>query len=603
MFKLLIADDEGKTTVVPLVRDEITIGRKEGNTIRLTERNISRKHAKLRRSNGAFVLEDLSSYNGVKVNGKKIGAETALKPGDQILIGDYQLALQLDGDTASATLPEQTAPSAALAQTEVVTAMISAPAPAMGPPARFVMMSPPAPGAEYALSRERMRIGRAEDLEIWVNHRSISREHAEVVNEGGRLIIKDLASANGLRVNGAETKSHELKPGDVVELGQVRFRFVPAGEAFTFDEGRTIQMDALSLPSESPTPNRTAMYAAGAILVLALLGGAIVIFSGGNGDEPTPVALPPTSVVVSVTDPGPPPTTVAPVADPNVLASAAIAACNTSLNSGDLDGALAHAAEALQYRPGDPSALECQQRATAERDEGATFAAGLAHMQNGDWQAAYVAFESLPVDSAYRGRPEVGETMAHFASESVVQAEALADSNPTEANRLAASVLVMTGIDPALTARAEDVERRTRPRGVAHTGVHRPVLVAPPPTTRVIAPPPTTRVVAPPPTTRVAPPPTTRVAAPPPTSTAPPPSVSAGAEWQRCLAAGDNNCVIDQLRGRAHSAAELRALLGAQRAAGDRAGACQTARQLLTAPGVTAAQQAQIRQYSAAQCQ
>ena len=39
MNKLIIADDEGKTTVVPLVRDEITIGRKEGNTIRLTERN------------------------------------------------------------------------------------------------------------------------------------------------------------------------------------------------------------------------------------------------------------------------------------------------------------------------------------------------------------------------------------------------------------------------------------------------------------------------------------------------------------------------------------------------------------------------------------
>ena len=47
MYKLIIEDDEGKTTVVPLIRDEITIGRKEGNTIRLTERNVSRRHAKL----------------------------------------------------------------------------------------------------------------------------------------------------------------------------------------------------------------------------------------------------------------------------------------------------------------------------------------------------------------------------------------------------------------------------------------------------------------------------------------------------------------------------------------------------------------------------
>ena len=97
MFKLVIADDEGKTTVVPLVRDEITIGRREGNTIRLTERNISRKHAKLRKVDGSYVVEDLSSYNGVKVNGRRIGGEIAIKAGDQIAIGDYQLALQVEG--------------------------------------------------------------------------------------------------------------------------------------------------------------------------------------------------------------------------------------------------------------------------------------------------------------------------------------------------------------------------------------------------------------------------------------------------------------------------------------------------------------------------
>ena len=61
MYKLVISDDEGKNTVVPLVRDEITIGRKEGNTIRLTERNVARRHARLLKSNGRFVSEDLHS--------------------------------------------------------------------------------------------------------------------------------------------------------------------------------------------------------------------------------------------------------------------------------------------------------------------------------------------------------------------------------------------------------------------------------------------------------------------------------------------------------------------------------------------------------------
>ncbi len=596
MFKLLIADDEGKTTVVPLVRDEITIGRKEGNTIRLTERNISRKHAKLRRSNGAFMLEDLSSYNGVKVNGKKIASEIALKPGDQVLIGDYQLALQLEGDSTAATLPEQTAPTGAPVTNDAVTAMIPTPGPSLGPPARLVMMSPPAPGAEYALSRDRMRIGRAEDLEIWVNHRSISREHAEVVNENGKLVIKDLASANGLRVNGADTRYHELAPGDVIELGQVRFRYVPVGEAFTFDEGRTMQMDAVALPPEREGPNRTTLYIAGGILCIALIAGAAIVFSGGSSDDgPSVVQLPPTSVgVVPIpSSAAPPPVT----ADPEATANAEIGLCATALNSGQFDEAIAHATAALALRPGDTGALDCQARATAQRDEGTTFAAGLAQMQNGDYQGAYLSFESLPVDSPYRARPEVVETMTQFAAQTVAQAEGLAQANPTEANRLAATVLVMTGLDAALVARAEAVERATHPRGVAvrppHTGPRQ--IPMPPPTT-------TARVAPPPPTT------TARVAPPPTTTAAPPPSTAAAApsddRLNQCVIAGDNHCVIDLLgRGRAHGAAQLRMLFNAQRALNMRTDACATARQLITAPGVSAAQQAQIRQYQAAQCQ
>src|SRR5262245_19857632 len=96
MYKLIIEDDEGKTTVVPLIRDEITIGRKEGNTIRLTERNVSRRHAKLSKANGSVYIEDLQSYNGIRVNGDRIAGKAPVAEGDRIQIGDYQLALKLD---------------------------------------------------------------------------------------------------------------------------------------------------------------------------------------------------------------------------------------------------------------------------------------------------------------------------------------------------------------------------------------------------------------------------------------------------------------------------------------------------------------------------
>src|SRR4029077_13224682 len=102
-MKLIIEDDEGRKTVVPFVRDEITIGRQEGNTIRLTERNVSRRHARLLRQNGHILVEDLGSYNGIRINGDKIQGQVQVNEGDLIQIGDYDLAVQRDEQNQSAT--------------------------------------------------------------------------------------------------------------------------------------------------------------------------------------------------------------------------------------------------------------------------------------------------------------------------------------------------------------------------------------------------------------------------------------------------------------------------------------------------------------------
>ena len=102
MYKLIIEDDEGKTTIVPLIRDEITIGRKEGNTIRLTERNVSRRHAKLSKSNGSVFIEDLQSSNGTFLNGMRLAPHTLapISDRDALQIGPYVFALRLTDGAA-----------------------------------------------------------------------------------------------------------------------------------------------------------------------------------------------------------------------------------------------------------------------------------------------------------------------------------------------------------------------------------------------------------------------------------------------------------------------------------------------------------------------
>ncbi|MFL5413056.1 MAG: FHA domain-containing protein, partial [Myxococcales bacterium] len=93
-MKLIIEDDEGQTRVVPVVGDEVTIGREDGNTVRLPERNVSRRHARLVRNDGYFVIEDLGSYNGVRINGARIETPRRVQEGDRIQIGDYDLGIE-----------------------------------------------------------------------------------------------------------------------------------------------------------------------------------------------------------------------------------------------------------------------------------------------------------------------------------------------------------------------------------------------------------------------------------------------------------------------------------------------------------------------------
>ncbi len=110
-LRLIIEDEEGATTIVPLGEEEVTIGREPGNTIQLTEQNVSRQHARLSQGSDGWVIEDLDSYNGVKVNGVPVEGSVSLNEGDVVQIGDYHLALSnnVEQTTLNIDRPSQAA--------------------------------------------------------------------------------------------------------------------------------------------------------------------------------------------------------------------------------------------------------------------------------------------------------------------------------------------------------------------------------------------------------------------------------------------------------------------------------------------------------------
>jgi len=195
MWKLSIEDDQGATTVVQLVRSEYTLGRGEENTIRLTERNISRRQARLAKQSGSWLLIDVGSYNGCFVNGIRAGESHPVGPRDLIQLGDYRLEIITD---------EASAQVAGDIKNDTLNSGIPGPLLASSKD-RFVMVVGPTPGCEYVLTEGRQTLGRGDNCDITVNHASVSRVHAEIhYLQEHRYEIIDKKSSNGLRINGVD---------------------------------------------------------------------------------------------------------------------------------------------------------------------------------------------------------------------------------------------------------------------------------------------------------------------------------------------------------------------------------------------------------------
>ena len=486
MFKLSIEDDEGKTTVVPLARDEMTVGRMEGNTIRLTERNVSRRHARLSRQNGALFIEDLASFTGVRVNGTKIASPTPLREGDEVQIGDYKLVLRGDQPPitdrpttrslpAVTTAPLATVGGAVAIPTRASVAAMAAQQPSSHPvadagaaqprsrtktsppkpmtavpepdgavaevvegqptiplrsigerpagslpatrPARLVVLTTDLAGMEIPLDKASLVMGRTEENDVLLNHRSISRHHAKIVRDGDHYTIVDLQSANGIRVNGEDYERIELNAGDIVELGHVKIRFVGPLEEFAFDP---------HAPQPRQSPVKAIALGGGA---LALIGLAALFLHRSSPSEPPVVEappLPPAAVAPQQVAVAPPPAAPAPPPAPETPATI-LAAAKQAIVAEDWETARGDLARIAGTD--DPAirreAIALGRRVETERQGASMFAKFDEAANAKNYAAAVSGFHQIPADSVYkrRAQPRYEEARTLLVAEHMTAAE------------------------------------------------------------------------------------------------------------------------------------------------------------------------------------
>jgi TolB protein len=91
LFPRLIVRAGGRVIQEIELRDDVGIGRAEDNAVQLMDPKVSRHHAQVRREGSRFVLTDLGSANGTRVNGVQISGPHVLRHGERIDIGDTEL--------------------------------------------------------------------------------------------------------------------------------------------------------------------------------------------------------------------------------------------------------------------------------------------------------------------------------------------------------------------------------------------------------------------------------------------------------------------------------------------------------------------------------
>ncbi len=80
-------------------------------------------------------------------------------------------------------------------------------------------------GSTYALTKNEVRLGRAQDNDIVIEDSLVSRHHAKIFIEHHSVVIEDLDTANGTFVNQKRIERHILSSGDIIQIGSETFRF------------------------------------------------------------------------------------------------------------------------------------------------------------------------------------------------------------------------------------------------------------------------------------------------------------------------------------------------------------------------------------------
>lgn len=237
----------------PIRSKEIWLGRdtKCDVVIEASAVMVSRRHAKITRTETTFTITDNNSFNGTLVNGQRISTPMALAHNDAVQLGHGGPILRFSCPDMPADSEKQRSQQAVQIPGQPIEAgtMVIK----MGDISQAI----PEPDAEAQLlvqmsfdGHDQLMIGRNESNEITLDGLQISNRHARLRRTSSGFAIEDLNSTNGVYVNGNRVTRHLLMPDDSIQIGAFVIRVDDAGTVGVFDTRSKTRIDSVGITKD-----------------------------------------------------------------------------------------------------------------------------------------------------------------------------------------------------------------------------------------------------------------------------------------------------------------------------------------------------------------
>src|SRR3954452_25597310 len=113
-------------------------------------------------------------------------------------------------------------------------------------------------GPDIPLDRAMLVVGRHPQCHARIDSIRVSRRHCCMTQDQGEVVVCDLGSTNGIRINGQRVEMGRLRPGDELSIAHIRYRLDhgQVSDATLAEEGHSKARAAPSDSSPWPTPSK-----------------------------------------------------------------------------------------------------------------------------------------------------------------------------------------------------------------------------------------------------------------------------------------------------------------------------------------------------------